>query len=115
MGIKVVYNSCFGGFSISKKCAERMAELGSEEAKAMLQEHANDDMPFWHGGWDGDRHDPMLVEAIEKLGDEASGDCASLVRVTIEGDRYIISEYDGRESITTPEDINWVVVQSTEK
>jgi len=111
MGIKVVFNSCYGGFSISKKCAERMAERGNEEAKELLKVVVEDD--YWYGGWDGDRHDPVLVEAVEKLGAEASGDCGSLAWVTIEGDRYIIKEYDGYESVVTPEDINWVVVQPT--
>ena len=56
-----------------------------------------------------------LLRQSRSLVDEADGDCASLAWVTIKGDRYIIREYDGLEGITTPEDINWVVVQPTEK
>lgn len=37
--MKVVINSCFGGFSISKKAAEFMAELGNEQAKSELKEY----------------------------------------------------------------------------
>lgn len=37
--MEIVINKCFGGFSISKKCAEYMVELGSERAKAELDEY----------------------------------------------------------------------------
>jgi len=113
MGIKVVCNRCFGGFSISRKCAEHMAQLGSEEAKELLKIVVEDD--YWHAGWDGDRHDPILVKAVLELGPDADGDCADLRVVELEGDRYIIDEYDGIESVVEPSDINWIVVQSTEK
>ena len=36
--MKVVINSCYGGFSISQKCAELMAKLGNKQAKAELKE-----------------------------------------------------------------------------
>ena len=116
MGIKVTYNSCFGGFSISKKCAERMSTLGSAEADLILEEHTKHGDDHWYGGWRGDRHDPVLVKAVLELGCyDASGDCAELHVVELEGDRYIIREYDGREYIVEPRDINWVVVQPAEK
>ena len=110
---KVVINNCYGGFSISHACAEHMAELGDEEAKELLKVVVEDD--YWYGDWRGVRHDPILVEAVENLGDKASGDCAYLVVVSIDCDRYIIKEYDGLEGVDTPEDINWVVVQPAEK
>jgi hypothetical protein len=30
---KVVYNACFGGFGLSKKAIEMLAEMGHKEAK----------------------------------------------------------------------------------
>ena len=36
--MKIVINSCYGGFSISRKCAELMADLGSKQAKDEVQE-----------------------------------------------------------------------------
>jgi len=36
--MKIVINSCYGGFSISRKCAELMAKLGSKQAKEEVQE-----------------------------------------------------------------------------
>lgn len=38
--MKVVINACYGGFSISKKCAELMAKMGDKTAKAELDEWA---------------------------------------------------------------------------
>jgi len=114
---KVVINQCYGGFGISKKCAERMAELGSTDVSLMLEEHIKDGDDEWYSCLDYNypRHCPILVQAVEELGSEAAGMCAKLVIVTIECDRYVINEYDGLEGISTPEDIPWIVVQPTEK
>jgi len=44
------------------------------------------------------RHDPLLVEAVETLGNEANGACAKLKIVDIpDGVDYIIGEHDGIE------------------
>lgn len=40
--MKVVINNCFGGFSISKKCAEFMAKKGHKQAKAELDKWKKD-------------------------------------------------------------------------
>ena len=45
------------------------------------------------------RHDPVLVEIVETLGDDASGSCARLRVKEIEGTVYRIDEYDGYESV----------------
>lgn len=50
------------------------------------------------GGYE--RHDPLLVEMVETLGDKAGGKYASLKVVEIpDGVDYEISEYDGNEHI----------------
>ncbi len=47
-----------------------------------------------------ERHDPLLVQVVEELGDKASGKCAKLRVVEIpDGTDYEISEYDGNEHI----------------
>ena len=49
------------------------------------------------------------LSAVETLGSErASGDNANLQIREITADRYIIKEYDGRESVITPDEIKWV-------
>lgn len=55
------------------------------------------------------RHDPVLVEVVERLGPAASGEYAQLEVRTIEGNRYRVCEYDGNEWIETPDSIEWTV------
>ena len=90
--MKVVINTCFGGFSISKRAAEFMAARGNVIARAELAE----DGEFY--GYD--RTDPDLVAAVEELGLSASGSCAELRVVEIpDGIEWEISDYDGMESV----------------
>jgi hypothetical protein len=59
---------------------------------------------------DIDREDPALVQVIEELGDEASGQCANLKIAEIQdGVLYRIDEYDGNESVQTRDDYEWKV------
>jgi hypothetical protein len=104
--VKVVINRCFGGFSLSKEAMEYLAERGNVEAQEVLKDRGI------FGGYlyDTPRHDPGLVETVEHLGDKASGTCAQLEVEVIEGNKYIIDEYDGAESVVTPKDINWITV-----
>ena len=105
MTIKVVYNATYGGFSISRACAVRMAELGNKEAAEMLAE------PTYYGYLEETpRHDLALVQAVEELGESANGSVASLCVRELSGRRYIIREYDGSETVVEPEDINWIEV-----
>ena len=105
--MKVVYNTCFGGFSISRKCAEWLAARGNLECINML-----DDPVSWHGGlYKTPRHDPTLVLAVEHLGSQvSSGSCAKLALHVLQGDRYYIEEYDGNEGVIEPKAIEWIVV-----
>ncbi len=49
------------------------------------------------------RHNKNLVQAVEELGKEANGQSADLVVEEFEGDKYRVTEYDGYESLNTPE------------
>jgi hypothetical protein len=94
---KVVYNSCYGGFSFSDRACARLVELGVTAADN-------------HGSRSVGRHDPLVIQVVEELGADASGRCARLAITTIEGDRYRIDEYDGIESVQEPNDLDWVKV-----
>jgi hypothetical protein len=49
---------------------------------------------------DIERHDPVLAQVVEELGDVANGNCAKLRVVDIPDDvEYSIEEYDGLEHI----------------
>ena len=104
---KVVYNDCFGGFSISRACAERMAELGNKEAQSMIENAAY----RFHGFiYETPRHDSILVQAVEELGEEASGDMSELRIHELSGNKYFIDEYDGSETVVEPKDVCWITV-----
>lgn len=111
---KIVINRCYGGFGISIACAEKMAALGSEQAKEELKEYEATPKPekqsifAWFGyGYSEKfpnsykRTDPHLIQAIEELGSkEASGSMSELHIVSIpDGISWEISDYDGMESI----------------
>jgi hypothetical protein len=116
MSTKVVINICYGGFSISRLCAKRMAELGNKEAKEMLTSEDNnetfdDGCALFYGYlYDTPRHCPTLVQAVEELGKKSFGRAAMLSVVTLKGNKYIIEEYDGTERITEPKDMIWITV-----
>ena len=59
------------------------------------------------------RNDPILVQVVEELGDEASGECATLKIVEIENGRWFkIDEYDGWESIQYRDiDDEWILAE----
>lgn len=55
-----------------------------------------------------ERTDPLLVAAVEALGDKANGEYAKLrIRELPEGTLYRIDEYDGNESVMTRDDYDW--------
>ena len=83
---KVVLNSCYGGFGLSKEAYE-----------------------FLGIPWDGygfhyrenERDDPDLVKCVETLGEKANGHCAELEVYEYDDYNYTysISEYDGLETL----------------
>ena len=54
-----------------------------------------------------DRHDPILVQVVEELGERANGPHADL-RITEVDGPYRIDEYDGAESVETPDSYEWI-------
>jgi hypothetical protein len=60
--------------------------------------------------WSGDdvsRHDPILVQVVEELGDKANGSCARLAIDEVSGP-YRIDEYDGFETVKEPDGYDWI-------
>jgi hypothetical protein len=54
-----------------------------------------------------DRHDPVLVQVVEELGDKANGNHAKLCIEEVYGS-YRIDEYDGSERVMTAPDYDWI-------
>ena len=112
---KVVYNRPFGGFSISQSCCEWLAERGVQDCIDQIASAQDGNRSSYFEvddfRWDGHRHDALLVMAVEELGSEvASGRAAHLEVRELKGNKYIIREYDGRESVIEPHNIKWIEV-----
>ena len=106
--MKIVVNRCFGGFGVSRKAVEFMAERGNEQAKAELEEilsgkdHSYDSYYGYSEKFNSEynRTDPDLILAVETLKDEANGSFAKLKVVEIpDGIEWEIDDYDGEEII----------------
>ena len=83
--MKVVINVCFGGFGLSQRALDRYNELTDRNVK-------------YH--WDIPRNDPMLVQMVEELGEEANNRYSDLKVVNIDDDiAWYIHDYDGMEEI----------------
>lgn len=61
---------------------------------------------------DIERDDPLLVQVVEELGEDASGNYANLQIAEVPtGSFYRIDEYDGSESVMTNSDYDWKVAR----
>lgn len=103
---KVVINGCYGGFGLSRKAAERLLELGLQDSE--LEHDVNREESYASYYPNVPRHHPLLVQVVEELGEESFGDFAKLEIVEIHGDLYSIGDYDGMESIETPNTHEWI-------
>ena len=113
---KVVFNNCFGGFSLSVKAVKWLAENGhgkiKEKAQAYLKGMIDRMSRFGCHLEDIDRHDPDLVRCVETLGSLASGgELAHLEIAELKGNRYRIDEYDGAETVYEPEDEDYITIE----
>lgn len=113
--MKVVYNACHGGFSLSREAVLLARQISGDPnwgGPSIVGDRENDgsqvktDYGFLD---DVSRHDPVLVRVVEELGDRASGKVAML-RIAELPDRtpYRIDEYDGNETVATASSYEWV-------
>ena len=125
MSHKIVYNSCYGGYSLSDKAIDWLSEHGSERTKNFIAQkriEAKEIEDFTSASQERiynvtkfyvmdavrsflKRHDPDLVAVVEALGKEVNGTFSELDIEEIDEDKYFIEEYDGRETVVTPDDI----------
>ena len=83
--MKIVINACYGGFGLSK---EALALFNERSGAVVTYEDKIK------------RDDPILVEVVEQLGEDASDRFADLKVVKIPDDvQWTIEEYDGNEWI----------------
>jgi hypothetical protein len=140
--IKVVYNSKFGGFNLSREACQRYWEIKGQQVwieedkqfKSLdmftvwlvppeeqikqpenwyslpLEERIAFNQQYSKQTWDNSnvsRHDPILVQVVEELGDKANGMCAKLAIKEVSGP-YRIDEYDGNETVVEPDGYDWI-------
>ena len=105
---KVVINSFFGDFGLSNEAMDRLVELGYElTVNPYYKPHEKSIFTYkYYQPYSINRTDPTLIQVVEELGERANGDCANLEVVEVEG-LYYITDYDGLESIETPDNIDW--------
>lgn len=97
--MKIVINECFGGFGLSKKATEWLAENGYQ----MAQEHLNRYKKDWYDFTGISRTDPLLISVVELLKEEANGEYSKLAIKDVDFNlESFIEEYDGNESLRVP-------------
>lgn len=94
---KIIYNACYGGFTLSPLAQAALLRAGCTQEEV-------------GGFYCENRHDPRLVHVVETMGSEAGGPCSELCVHEISGTKYMVRQYDGFEHIETPESIDWVVI-----
>lgn len=90
--MKLVINSDFGGFSISREAEHWLLNKGMTIEQICELEESNN------------RANELFVECVEELGKRANGFCASLKVVEYDEQPYYIEEYDGAEAVVLSSD-----------
>lgn len=108
--MKIALNKDYGGFELSQKAYERLIELGVEISKdrtspeQCIHEYTGEDIEFYgrysmYLGHDV-RTNPLLIQVIEELGDDANNEISCIEIVEIPDDiEYEINDHDGIETV----------------
>ena len=86
MSTKVAINADWGGFMVTPEMRTWLLVKGCDNFYEL------------------ERHDPILIECIE-----ACKDVGDIVIVEIDEDKYFIIDYDGVETLYTPETCPWIL------
>jgi hypothetical protein len=94
--VGVVYNACWGGFSLSDAALALYARF-----KGMYLDEVD--------GYDLVRHDQKLVSVVLEMGADANGNSAELrIKWIPRNTFYRISEHDGMESVILASEQHWI-------
>lgn len=91
--VAVLYNACFGGFTLSEQALRRYCEIKGIQCSQDTLYSVDCGVP---------RHDPDMVAVVRELGKAANGPCTDLKVKEIPRkflNYYYIDEYDGYESV----------------
>jgi hypothetical protein len=110
---KIVYNACYGGFSLSDAAIRRYAEIKGLDLVAIQNGYSLDWQTAageYFSSRDIPRDDKALVQVVEEMQEAANGLCADLAIEDVPSSTlYRIDEYDGMESVMTQADYDWKV------
>lgn len=95
---KVVINVCYGNYILSDEAQKWLSD------KYNITDYTT--LP---------RHDSRLVECVETLKDKVNTEYSTVVITEVKGSKYRIQEYDGREWVETPEDLDWINLENDGK
>ena len=104
-GYKVVLNSCYGGFGLSKEAIQMLIDKHGLEIDSEYGYVDNEDFGIVDESHDAYRMDKRLISVVEELGvKEASGKYAELRIVDVPDEvvdvhGWHIDDYDGCESV----------------
>ena len=105
---RVAINKCFGGFGLSRSAMHRLRVLG--QITAVNETDIGEEWPGLSGTTRSPnldsfcseikRDDPLLIQVLEEMGDEASAEMAEVRVVGIpDGVKWTIHYYDGLEHV----------------
>lgn len=110
--MKVVVNSCYGGFSISEEAGKLLKERGvrvlfkgdkyndGEIVDRFFGFLSNEDFGIESDNYYEYRSDKRLIEVVELLKDKANGEHSKIRIANVPDDiKWKIDEYDGIETI----------------
>jgi len=114
---KVLYNNTYGGFAFS----DELYEAYFESKGIQVDKITKNSYTYYYTlkGTDtqvklpASRHDKDLVALVEQffsLGLDPSGPYSSIDIATIDADRYMIEEYDSKETIIGPKDLAFIII-----
>lgn len=104
-GYKVVLNTCYGGFGLSKEAIELLIDKHGLDIDSESGYVDNHNFRIEDENYEAYRMDERLVSVVEELGaDKASGKFAELRIVdvpdeVVEDHGWHIDDYDGIESV----------------
>lgn len=117
--VGIVYNACYGGFSLSNEAFEKYLELKGIPFEVENTKYGRNH--YWKEGCVNDsgaylcsrnipRNDQTLGKVVKELGQLANGSCAKLAIAYLpKGTLFRIDEYDGFESVATKDSYGWDV------
>ena len=114
---KVVYNNCYGGFSLSNEAVYWLLDNAADDIlKEYIKQSIDNTLSRYLGMVVADwfcnkRHHHDLIAVVETLGNKANGECANLAIAEISSNQYRIEQYDGAEDVITPNDNHdWIFI-----